>query len=724
MQKISIATTFVLLIVLASINTSYPSQLDDDYTVSHSAENWTNIEIYNSSQSSILKPSIVTDSNHFLHVVFIDSQVLYHTTNLSGQWVTTLIDNDAHYNPSVTIDQNDFLHIAYHIDSSSCGCLGYATNTGGSWNSQIIDSSNGVSFDAIWTDIEVDSFGNITIAYYDDDGLIGMANGVSGSWNYYMLDLTPGPFEDYAPDMSREGNLILDSNDAPHIVWFDESNNMHYSTNKTGVWVDHVFPDYAPTTGDIAVDSNDNIHIVFSKHDWDEDNLSYYNNIGGNWANYSIDNTIAIAPHRGWTKSLVIDQDDNLHFAVVESGTNDLVYLDNTQGHWTSKVVVNSTDVVLEKISMALDDSGTPYIAYVDHSNSSLSLTFIGQDAIIVLDDDNDGVPNDSDQCPNTPAGSSVDANGCAFGESDLDSDGVSDLLDNCPNTPSNESVDIYGCSQSQLDDDNDGVMNDSDLCPNTPAGESVDAVGCGPSQQDDDNDGVMNDSDLCPNTPANESVDASGCSQSQLDDDVDGISNADDLCPETMAGQSVDGSGCSQSQLDDDGDGIVNNIDECPNTPAGANVNAQGCNRPPTCTISYENSLGQSITQAEDLEMYNGNTTTNIELISDVYIFNIICTDPEGDQVTMLVSIDGGTPIAFYDSPVNSGPITVPVQDGMNLTKTVSYYWSDDANSGSYSMDITLSGDDTSSNWIPGFEPWLVLLGVMLSLIYRRKNY
>ena len=756
MQKASIATSFVLLIVLASIHTSYPSQLDDDYTVSHSAENWTDIEIYNSSQSSILKPSIVTDSNHFSHAVFIDSQVLYHTTNLSGQWVTTVVDNDVYYNPSVAIDQDDVLHIAYHKNSSSCGCLGYATNAGGSWDSQIIDPWSSMSFDARWTDVEIDSSGNVIIVYFDDDFFVGIADDTSGSWNHYTLDLTPGPFEDYAPDY-RGGNLILDSNDAPHIVWFDGSNNMHYSTNKTGAWVDHVFPDYAPTTGDIAVDSNDNIHIVFSKHEWDEDNLSYYNNIGGSWTNYSIDNTIAIAPHRDWTKSLIIDQDDNLHIAVVESGTNDLVYLDNTQGHWTSKVVVNSTDVVLEKISMALDDSGTPYIAYVDHSNSSLSLTFIGQDAIIVLDDDNDGVPNDSDQCPNTPAGSSVDANGCAFGESDLDSDGVSDLLDNCPNTPSNESVDIYGCSQSQLDDDNDGVMNDSDLCPNTPAGESVDTVGCGPSQQDDDNDGVpnesdlcsntpanesvdlsgcsqsqldddsdgvMNDSDLCPNTPANESVDVSGCSQSQLDDDGDGISNADDLCPETMAGQSVDGSGCSQSQLDDDGDGIVNSVDQCPNTPAGANVNAQGCNRPPTCTISYENSSGQSITQVEDLEMYNGNTTTNIELISDVYIFNIICTDPEGDQVSMLVSIDGGTPIAFYDSPVNSGPITVPVQDGMNLTKTLSYYWSDDANSGSYSMDITLSGDDTSSNWIPGFEPWLVLLSIVFSLIYRRKNY
>ena len=29
---------------------------------------------------------------------------------------------------------------------------------------------------------------------------------------------------------------------------------------------------------------------------------------------------------------------------------------------------------------------------------------------------------------------------------------------DSCPSTPAGESVDVNGCSQSQLDDDNDGV--------------------------------------------------------------------------------------------------------------------------------------------------------------------------------------------------------------------------------------------------------------------------
>ncbi|MEE1673220.1 RICIN domain-containing protein [Agarivorans aestuarii] len=61
----------------------------------------------------------------------------------------------------------------------------------------------------------------------------------------------------------------------------------------------------------------------------------------------------------------------------------------------------------------------------------------------------------------------------------DDDNDGVLNANDLCPNTPANEAVDQNGCSQSQLDDDNDGVNNAIDLCPNTPAGGLVDNTGC-----------------------------------------------------------------------------------------------------------------------------------------------------------------------------------------------------------------------------------------------------
>jgi len=58
-------------------------------------------------------------------------------------------------------------------------------------------------------------------------------------------------------------------------------------------------------------------------------------------------------------------------------------------------------------------------------------------------DADGDGVVDSKDQCPDTPAGTLVDARGCAL---DSDGDGVHDYRDNCPDTPAGAKVDAFGC--------------------------------------------------------------------------------------------------------------------------------------------------------------------------------------------------------------------------------------------------------------------------------------
>lgn len=63
--------------------------------------------------------------------------------------------------------------------------------------------------------------------------------------------------------------------------------------------------------------------------------------------------------------------------------------------------------------------------------------------ASAVVDSDGDGVPDDRDLCPGTPAGVAVDARGCP---ADSDGDGVPDYLDKCPNTAAGVTVDKDGC--------------------------------------------------------------------------------------------------------------------------------------------------------------------------------------------------------------------------------------------------------------------------------------
>src|SRR5438876_270953 len=74
-----------------------------------------------------------------------------------------------------------------------------------------------------------------------------------------------------------------------------------------------------------------------------------------------------------------------------------------------------------------------------------------------ILDSDGDGVLDNRDRCPDTPAGASVDSRGCP---SDSDNDGVPDGVDRCPNTVAGAAVDVRGCSQ---DSDGDNIPDGLD---------------------------------------------------------------------------------------------------------------------------------------------------------------------------------------------------------------------------------------------------------------------
>lgn len=64
-----------------------------------------------------------------------------------------------------------------------------------------------------------------------------------------------------------------------------------------------------------------------------------------------------------------------------------------------------------------------------------------------VIDSDNDGVADNLDKCPGTPAGVKVDKDGCPL---DSDKDGVYDYLDKCPGTPAGVRVDKDGCPMQE----------------------------------------------------------------------------------------------------------------------------------------------------------------------------------------------------------------------------------------------------------------------------------
>jgi len=151
-------------------------------------------------------------------------------------------------------------------------------------------------------------------------------------------------------------------------------------------------------------------------------------------------------------------------------------------------------------------------------------------------DDDNDGVTDDNDECPNE---SGVKPHGCK----DRDGDGVPDYRDDCPGKKGTKS---NGCPKKKIekpvvipqppvpkggDDDLDDVPNSIDECPNN-AGRPENK-GC----PDKDKDGFY---DVVPKSGFNfdECKDVAGNVNGCPDDDADGYYNNDagtkkDDCPD-----------------------------------------------------------------------------------------------------------------------------------------------------------------------------------------------
>jgi Zn-dependent metalloprotease len=173
------------------------------------------------------------------------------------------------------------------------------------------------------------------------------------------------------------------------------------------------------------------------------------------------------------------------------------------------------------------------------------------------VDDDNDGLPDGSDNCGNIAGASQVDTDSDGMGnicDADDDDDTVPDTGDNC----------VLVQNVDQLDTDGDGRGNPCDPTPNGDTDfDGVDDGGdnCkgvwNPDQLDGDKDGVGNACDNCRNT----------ANVNQLDTDGDGVGDACDNAPTIPNRDQADTDRDGIPDVldpDDDNDGVLDGSDNC----------------------------------------------------------------------------------------------------------------------------------------------------------------
>lgn len=201
------------------------------------------------------------------------------------------------------------------------------------------------------------------------------------------------------------------------------------------------------------------------------------------------------------------------------SVVNSIVAEKRSAGHWVGSIGfdVKLTDkfgFFLEtNFKSAFGDEG------ISHFNHSLGFSY----GLGILDSDQDGVPDNRDECVDTPG--LLALNGCP----DEDGDGIRDSEDACPSEAG--LAEFMGCP----DTDNDGIQDKEDNCPEEAGPEEN--QGC--PWPDTDNDGVLDKDDTCPEEAGPE--ENSGCPWP--DQDNDGVIDKDDACPEEAG--LVEDNGC-----------------------------------------------------------------------------------------------------------------------------------------------------------------------------------
>ena len=254
--------------------------------------------------------------------------------------------------------------MCYYIGSNVHN-LGYATNKTGTWTSGVVATSNNVGN---YCQIVLDSNDRIHIVFYDDTNnklhhstkTLSGSHQYTGHWSTSAITVVSANHEIFS--------LAIDSDDTLHLSYLSRysSDLMYRTKTSSGSWSSAETVESTNDVGEyssIAIDSNDKPHIVY--FDSTNSKMRYAHKQGTSWTASLLD-TESMA---GEGTSLAIDQYDKLHVAYQTDNT-DMAYMTNFSGSWVKTVL--DTNNHSSSVSIGLDDSNNPHIVFLDENDDDL----------------------------------------------------------------------------------------------------------------------------------------------------------------------------------------------------------------------------------------------------------------------------------------------------------------------------------------------------------------
>jgi len=207
--------------------------------------------------------SIALDSSDTPHISYYDitDKNLLYATKMGSTWFSFVVDSagDVGSYSSIAVDKSiDKVRISY-LDATNYW-LKYAGGDPSYWDIRVVDPSGDIG---MWTSIAVDSQGYQHISYIKYIQPSEYANLKYAKWTGYTWDIQ---FVDTTANVGYFNSIAVDSNDIPHISYFDLTDYDLKFAEKTGTttWFrEKVDLEYVGWHTSIALDSDDYAHISY-----------------------------------------------------------------------------------------------------------------------------------------------------------------------------------------------------------------------------------------------------------------------------------------------------------------------------------------------------------------------------------------------------------------------------------------------------------------------------
>jgi hypothetical protein len=314
---------------------------------------------------------IAVDLEGNVHICYLhENGSLMYVTNTGGEWTTqTMVGPGlAGRACSIAVDSEGGVHVSYvGADGEDYGDLMYATNEDGSWDNQVIDDGYIDGF----TSIAVDAQDNIHISYhtgnsYENDNL-RYATDKNGSWTTEVVDTGQAGY--YSA-------IAVDAQSNVHIVSYAGIGGLplRYSTNAGGSWSSQDIEESVWIGGQcsIAVDSQGHPHVAASTSDEiSQVDLKHAVYSGSSWSSEAIELGGYV-----WDRSIAVDAQDAVHICYRAYADNDLRYMTNASGSWSTRTV-EGLGSSTSHASMAVEAGGIAHMCYISTDSSGDHLKYV-----------------------------------------------------------------------------------------------------------------------------------------------------------------------------------------------------------------------------------------------------------------------------------------------------------------------------------------------------------